>query len=708
MMTNPIEASDIYDLLSACAAGQLGDNPAKGSELATYLSEQSTDMAAQFSQTTTLKIQLEHHHFVLQQVLQRCAVEAWRDFRRPRINYTDLPARCPKCAELLAGQWHCNLCGLELYRWQKHTGSDDSMGALPWGYALLPDPRRNRLIFLRLEPKTEVVWQVSLPARLNLNIRSALFLPNQEILLSSPNGKVVIVNLFGNVIWECKLPLIQPVYAGASQDGQTIYIADAGLQQVFKLNRDQQVLWSYGSAGQAGHDENYLNQPHCLFESPEGAYLIADTGNHRVLEISELSQKVKRIWGPELDLAAPTRVAAYPERYLSILDPSQFRLLDFLDAEVESDCTYYQNGLDPRYRLTQAFGAIRRENGHFVLSNTERAVEISPLQKRLLWFSLLTDLRLPLLPETPPVPASEKALPSTHLRSPFKLEETLKQVSVFATAPDEFFQKIKLCLRYEEYPAGHILIREGQRGDAMFVIKHGEVEILKEFQSVAILGSGDLFGEMALLNQASRNATVRIRSKVQLYRLNRLAFETVVQSFPEIYQRIKTLAHARQLTESDGQAIVNPAMSSESAKERLQKLMDSHKERLANLRSKARPPVSAGVQAAGPIHWTLKYSSLEQELIREAQFQNYRCLEMHIRLHPQCKMKSVRVSLLVMNLEKSAEIIKTHPLPEDILKEAFDSQVVLTVLTHASRSHLIEEALRVAEIEDVQAIPVQF
>lgn len=707
-MMNPIEATDIYDLLSACAAGQLGDAPATGSELESYLSEQSTALAVGFSQKTTLKIQLEHHNFALQQILQRCAVEAWRAFRKPRLEYQHPPTRCPRCNELLAGQWHCNLCGLELYRWQKQTGSADSMGALPWGYALLPDPRRNRLIFLHLEDKPEVVWQVSLPARLNLNVRSALFLPNQEILISSPNGKVVIVNLFGNVIWECNLPLIQPVYAGASQDGQTLYIADAGLHQVFKINRDNEVLWSYGTAGKAGHLENQLHQPHCLFQSPDGAFLIADTGNHRVLEISELSQKVRKTWGPELDLAAPTRVAAYPEQYLNIFDPSQFRLLDLLAGAVESECTYYQAELDPRYRVTQAFGAFRRENGHFILSNTERAIEISPLQKRLLWFSLLTDLRLPLLSETPAVSvsSSEKALASTQIRSPFKLEETLKQVSVFASAPEAFFQKIKLCLRYEEYPAGHILLREGQRGDAMFIIKQGEVEILKDFQSVAKLGPGDLFGEMALLNQAARNATVRVCSKVQLYRLNRLAFETVVQSFPDVYQRIKTLAQARQLADADG-SLRTPAMSSDAAKARLQQLMDTHKERMLNLRSKPRPSAPASLQA-GPMHWSLKYSSLEQELIREAQFQNYRCLEMHIRLHPHCQMKSVRVSLLVMNLEKLGEIIKTHPLPEDILKDAVDTQVVLTVLTHASRSQLLEEVMHVAEVEDVQAIPVQF
>lgn len=63
------------------------------------------------------------------------------------------------------------------------------------------------------------------------------------------------------------------------------------------------------------------------------------------------------------------------------------------------------------------------------------------------------------------------------------------------------------------YEDGEVIIREGEVGDAMFVVQSGEVEVIREGPAgehrVGILGGGDFFGEMALFDKAVRSATVR-------------------------------------------------------------------------------------------------------------------------------------------------------------------------------------------------------
>lgn len=705
MLSSEIPPSDVYAILAGLARRQLGSGSDPG--LDNYLKQEADRTAHNLLQNNTVELRLSEHGLNLRQILQRNAIETWQSLHQPRTTYKEVPDRCPACASLMLGKWRCELCGLELFRWKEASDRAplDSMGILPWQHLLLPDSRRRRVILIKLNPQPEVVWQISFPPDVCESPVSVRLLPGPELLVADAKGKVFICNLFGEVTWRAQLPLREPVYVNASQDGQRIYIADKGAHQVMVVSREHQdVLWQYGVPGTSGRNEGLLDRPTCLQPTPDGTWLITDSGNRRVIEISEMSCKLRRIHAPDAHLEQPLWCERLPDGHMTILDAHTYRLID-IDAEhhVVDSCTYYQDHLDSRYRLADPLAVLRRENGHFILANAERVVEVNPSQKRLLWFSLLTDLRPPATFQrrelTVEKPMANNLAP-TRLQTPFRLMDALRQIPVFEDAPPAFFEKIKLCLRYEEHPAGKILIREGQRGDAMYLIREGNVEILKDFQVIAQLGPGDIFGEMALINSETRTATVRVQATVRAYRLNRLAFESVIQSFPDVHERIKRMADARQ-------QMLQPAHV-DSAKDRLSKLMEEHKQRLVDMRARRTNEPRHHQLVEGPLHWKLRYSPLEQHLIQEAKVQNYRCFELHVRLHASCRMKSVRVSLLVMNLEKHGEIIKTHPLPEDILMEKVDREVILTVLTRSTRARLLEDAGGVAEIEDIKAIPVQF
>lgn len=731
-MSRSVPATDIYAILSGWARAQRRmataspkdstlstPQPPAQADLSTYLQESAQHLAERFSQQNTVQVKLSDHGLNIDQVLQHDAVLAWQALRQTPITLDVLPERCPQCDHFLS-QWHCSMCGLELLRWQRREQAfTDSIGALPWGYTLTADPRRRRLIFLHLSDNAapKVVWQINFSTE--FTPQSAQFISAGEVLVASEQGHVQIIDLFGEVVWSSSLVFKNPVQVQAifKADQRTqeetvdrFLIVDDAMHQVMLINRASEVLWSYGTENHPGKDLGFLRTPQSVSLTTEGNFCIADTGNRRVIEISEVSRTLRRERLAHQHLEAPGWCESLPDGHFNVIDTLHYRFYE-VDAQDEpiSSCAYYQDSLDLRYRVKDACAFLRRENGHILIGNRDRLVEISPSQKRLLWYIPLTDLRLEAhqaktQPYTPPQPKAPlqttlRTTLSTRLKTPFQLDRVLREISVFQGAPDAFFSKIKLCLRYEEYPAGQILLREGQRGDAMFLLREGDVEVLKEFQKVATLHAGDIFGEMALLHSAPRTATVKTLSLCRVYRLNKVVFESVVQLFPEVHSRIKALAEARQLSEHSEQRPVSNASISAAARERLQQLMQ---------RKTVRPPLSSLKErlAAGPTHWKLRYTDIEQHVIEEAAKTNYHCLELHIRLSSTCRMKSTRVSLVVMQLEKIGEIIKTYPTPEAILKEKIDDYVVLTLLTQESRAEAIESAASVSDIVEVKAIPV--
>ncbi len=95
--------------------------------------------------------------------------------------------------------------------------------------------------------------------------------------------------------------------------------------------------------------------------------------------------------------------------------------------------------------------------------------------------------------------------------------------------------------------SGEVLFREGEAGDTMYVIQSGSVRISKsvkgEDKTLAILGPGEFFGEMAILNAKPRNATAVVEDPAKVLVLGARTFEQMLVSNAEIAVRmIKKLA----------------------------------------------------------------------------------------------------------------------------------------------------------------------
>jgi len=97
-----------------------------------------------------------------------------------------------------------------------------------------------------------------------------------------------------------------------------------------------------------------------------------------------------------------------------------------------------------------------------------------------------------------------------------------------------------------ELPAGTDLIAEGGVGREFFVIAEGEVAVLRGKREVARLHPGDFVGELSLLDDGPRNATVRALTNVRVLVQNRREFATLLDAIPAIRERIAAAAEARR------------------------------------------------------------------------------------------------------------------------------------------------------------------
>lgn len=101
----------------------------------------------------------------------------------------------------------------------------------------------------------------------------------------------------------------------------------------------------------------------------------------------------------------------------------------------------------------------------------------------------------------------------------------LRNIGLFGALSDDVLGYLATLLTVETPPAGATLFREGEDANAMFVVINGEVEVLKKSKRgvearVAVLGPGDWFGEMSIVDIQPRSATVRALAPSRLLRVS--------------------------------------------------------------------------------------------------------------------------------------------------------------------------------------------
>ena len=111
-------------------------------------------------------------------------------------------------------------------------------------------------------------------------------------------------------------------------------------------------------------------------------------------------------------------------------------------------------------------------------------------------------------------------------------------------------------LSREHFEPHQIIFRQGDRGDRLYIVVDGEVEMLNHVQRLARLGPGECFGEMALVNESPRMATARTVTSVNLLSLDRATFNALFASHPPLRSMFQMLIDQRLRVAAEGQTDV--------------------------------------------------------------------------------------------------------------------------------------------------------
>ena len=117
--------------------------------------------------------------------------------------------------------------------------------------------------------------------------------------------------------------------------------------------------------------------------------------------------------------------------------------------------------------------------------------------------------------------------------------ELLKGVDMFEGLTEQELRRVAAICREAKYAKGQVVTSQGEEGDEMFIVRDGLVEVTvgeagEGPRTVVNLGTGQVVGEMALVDRGPRSATVRCVTDATLNVIERDAFEKMCQSSAQI------------------------------------------------------------------------------------------------------------------------------------------------------------------------------
>ncbi|MDX1659058.1 MAG: cyclic nucleotide-binding domain-containing protein [Nitriliruptorales bacterium] len=212
--------------------------------------------------------------------------------------------------------------------------------------------------------------------------------------------------------------------------------------------------------------------------------------------------------------------------------------------------------------------------------------------------------------------------------------ERLRSVALFDGLDDDDLERICRDVSEVHLESGEVLFHEGEWGDRAYVVTEGDVEILKASQRrqvlLAVRKAGEVIGEMALLQQEPRSATVRARTAVDLLTIPKEALDELLDASPRAARAIfetflsrlkatndqlkqsERMAQLGTLTAGVAHELNNPAAAVGRAADRLEDELASFTELVASSASSAHADLVG--DAAAPPTDPLARSDLESEV----------------------------------------------------------------------------------------------
>jgi CRP/FNR family transcriptional regulator, cyclic AMP receptor protein len=128
--------------------------------------------------------------------------------------------------------------------------------------------------------------------------------------------------------------------------------------------------------------------------------------------------------------------------------------------------------------------------------------------------------------------------------------ELIKGAPLFWNCSKRELQQIAQLADEIDLRAGKDMTRQGERGREFFVLLEGDADVIKDGRSINRLGAGDFFGEIALVSDTPRTATVTATSPVRALVITDRSFRRLMKDQPEIQNKVLAALAARLAPES--------------------------------------------------------------------------------------------------------------------------------------------------------------
>ncbi|WP_395855342.1 cyclic nucleotide-binding domain-containing protein [Cystobacter fuscus] len=151
-------------------------------------------------------------------------------------------------------------------------------------------------------------------------------------------------------------------------------------------------------------------------------------------------------------------------------------------------------------------------------------------------------------PRLTPAPAVSAPFHESHEAG----DEVLPRIPLFSKLSPEAFLAVVEQLKLKPFEPGSAIIKEGEEGQSLFAVVEGRVDVVRQGdggqnRTVARLGEGDFFGEMALLSDAPRLASVVAATRTVVFELTREQVERLAELHPSVAHMLRSFHQVRLL-----------------------------------------------------------------------------------------------------------------------------------------------------------------
>jgi len=129
-------------------------------------------------------------------------------------------------------------------------------------------------------------------------------------------------------------------------------------------------------------------------------------------------------------------------------------------------------------------------------------------------------------------------------------DERLARIPLFEGLSKKQLSQVSRLMTPLDLKAGKVIARQGEVGREFLILLEGQVEVARDGKIIAVRGAGDFIGEIALLDNRPRTATVTARTDVVVEVLNRGEFASLLAEAPELAAQVMATM-ARRLAALD-------------------------------------------------------------------------------------------------------------------------------------------------------------